>query len=107
MSYFGFDASMLPGVVFVDMSAESGMRKYPFPADDEINASTLAAFSDRFHAGQLRPFLKSAAPEDDSDQHVKVLVGSQFNERVLENQKDVLGNRTTATLIALITLNNP
>jgi thiol-disulfide isomerase/thioredoxin len=87
---FGIDnAPQLPVVMFVDMRTDNKRKQYLFPAD-EINLETLTAFSNSFHAGQLRPFWKSAAPEDDSDKHVKVIVGSQFNQRVMENDKDVL-----------------
>jgi len=89
MGYFGFSASDLPAVVLADMGQEGGMKKFMFNGDD-VTGDALQSFVDSFFAGDLKPHLKSAEPEDDSDQAVKVIVGSSFEDRVINNDKDVL-----------------
>ncbi|KUF85951.1 hypothetical protein AM588_10001694 [Phytophthora nicotianae] len=74
------------------------MKKYGFDykADDfvakieESLADDLVAFEKNYFDGKLTPLLKSADPEDDSDEAVKVIVGTEFEKRVIDNEKDVL-----------------
>ena len=88
MDYFGFNSAVLPSVMAVDMGG-ADMKKFHFTGEED-NLENMMTFAKSFHAGELKPFLKSAAAEDDSDEHVKVIVGSSFDERVMENEIDVL-----------------
>ncbi|KAG7399817.1 hypothetical protein PHYBOEH_007816 [Phytophthora boehmeriae] len=96
VDYFGLTEADMPAIMLVNMGGS--MKKYGFDyrGDDfvaKIEASLaedLVAFEKRYFGGELAPELKSAEPEDDSDEAVKVIVGKEFQERVINNEKDVL-----------------
>jgi protein disulfide-isomerase A1 len=96
MEYFGFKEDDLPAIMLVNM--ESGMKKFAFTSQGEelltiINnnlGAELIAFEASYFEGTLTRSLKSAEPIDDSDEAVKVIAGKEFQERVIDNKKDVL-----------------
>ncbi|RLN96359.1 hypothetical protein BBJ28_00007918 [Nothophytophthora sp. Chile5] len=96
VDYFGLKEEEMPAVMLVNMAG--GMKKYGFDykGDDLVAkvedglAEDLTAFEQRYFAGEVTPLLKSAEHEDDSDEAVKVIVGKEFEERVVNNEKDVL-----------------
>ncbi|CEG48340.1 protein disulfide-isomerase domain [Plasmopara halstedii] len=96
VDYFGLTEEEMPVVMLVNMAGS--MKKYGFnyKADslvakiDDGLADDLVAFEKSYFEGKLTPLLKSAEPEDDSDEAVKVIVGKDFQERVINNDKDVL-----------------
>jgi protein disulfide-isomerase A1 len=96
VEYFGIKEEELPVVLVVNMGA--GMKKYSFTysgADlvaklDTTFGDDLAAFEKAYFAGEVTPTLKSAEPTDDSEEAVKVIVGKQFAERVINTDQDVL-----------------
>ncbi|KAG7381969.1 hypothetical protein PHYPSEUDO_005440 [Phytophthora pseudosyringae] len=96
VDYFGLKEEEMPAVMLVNMGGS--MKKYGFDykADDFVAkiedslADDLVAFEKSYFEGKLTPQLKSADPEDDSDEAVKVIVGKEFQERVIDNEKDVL-----------------
>jgi protein disulfide-isomerase A1 len=96
VEYFGLKEADLPAIMLVNMAG--GMKKYAFDykADDfaakieDGLAADLLAFEKRYIAGDVKPTLKSAEPADDSDEAVKVIVGKDFQERVIDSDKDVL-----------------
>ncbi|KAF4317208.1 hypothetical protein BBO99_00003714 [Phytophthora kernoviae] len=96
VDYFGLAEADMPAIMLVNMGGS--MKKYGFDykGDDFIAkidgslAEDLVAFEKRYFGGELTPELKSAEPEDDSDEAVKVIVGKEFQERVVNNEKDVL-----------------
>ncbi|TDH69123.1 hypothetical protein CCR75_005447 [Bremia lactucae] len=96
VEYFGLTDEDMPTIMIVNMSGS--MKKYVFDhkADDLIAkvtdglADDLIAFETSYLNGNLTPQLKSAEPEDDSDEAVKVIVGKDFQKRVIDNDKDIL-----------------
>lgn len=88
LNYFGFDSSDLPTTVIVHM-AENGMKKYKFTGDkaDEAN---FRSFVQSYLDGNLKPWLKSEQPPANNDEPVKVIVGTTFEDIVLDDEKDVL-----------------
>lgn len=94
MEFFELKEGDVPAMILVNMA--EGMKKFPFPAskDELLDAATLEAdlldFEKKYLSGDLKPVLKSAEPVDDSDEAVKVIVGKDFQERVVDSDKDVL-----------------
>merc|ERR1712013_434372 len=94
LEFFDLKDTDLPKMILVNMA--EGMKKYPFPAEKEdlIESASLEAdvvdFEKKYHSGELKPILKSADPVDDSEEAVKVIVGKDFKERVVDSDKDVL-----------------
>jgi len=96
LDYFGFKEADLPAIMLVNMAA--GMKKYPFTkkGDDLVESfestfgDDLTAFENEYFDGKLSPTLKSAEPFDDSEEAVKVISGNEFEERVINSDKDVL-----------------
>lgn len=96
LDYFGFTEADLPAIMLVNM--EAGMKKFGFPTKaSELKATIestlgddLLAFENSYFNGEMKPTLKSAEPEDDSDEAVKVIVGKEFKKRVIESKQDVL-----------------
>jgi len=87
--YFGFSDSDYPVGVLVNVGSGS-MKKF-FYKGDMTDASAISAFIESYFAGDLSPTLKSAEPSDADDEGpVQVLVGTTFNDKVLNNDKDVL-----------------
>merc|ERR1719183_68483 len=90
MGFFGLTKSDLPATMLVDMSGEGQMKKYRLEAE-EITTEALKKQGEDFFAGNLKPFLKSAdIPAEPLDGHVRVLVGKNFEEVALAEDKDVL-----------------
>ena len=83
--YLGVDTTATPTVLFLNSKQE----KFRFD-QSEITADTLANFVGRINSGELKPFLKSAPVPESNDEPVKVVVGTQFNEIVLGDEKEVL-----------------
>jgi protein disulfide-isomerase A1 len=96
VDYFGLKEADLPGIILVNMAG--GMKKYGFDYKakdlvEKIDGSftkDLLEFIERYFAGEVTPLLKSAEPVDDSDEAVKIIVGKDFKERVIDSDKDVL-----------------
>ena len=65
------------------------MKKYKY-SEDAVTAEGLGALVDGYFAGTVKPFLKSADPPASNDEPVKVVVGTTFEEIVLDPSKDVL-----------------
>jgi len=62
--------------------------KYPFETS-EYNADSITSFSEGFLDGTIKPKLKSEAAPATQDEPVHVLVGSEFDEVVFDDEKDV------------------
>jgi protein disulfide isomerase len=68
----------------------AGMKKYTSetkPAD--LTVDIITTFIDEVLAGKIAPSLKSEPIPEKQDEAVKVIVGKQFAEIVLDNTKDV------------------
>jgi protein disulfide-isomerase A1 len=63
--------------------------KYPFSQDNEITEASIKEFVDKFLAGEIEPSLKSEAVPEKNDGPVKVVVGKNFDDIVLDKTKDV------------------
>eukprot|EP00612_Vaucheria_litorea_P007495 CAMPEP_0171471622 /NCGR_PEP_ID=MMETSP0946-20130122/812_1 /TAXON_ID=109269 /ORGANISM="Vaucheria litorea, Strain CCMP2940" /LENGTH=479 /DNA_ID=CAMNT_0012001143 /DNA_START=9 /DNA_END=1448 /DNA_ORIENTATION=+ len=86
MSYFGFKESELPKGILVAMG-EGDMKKFGF--DQELTADNIKAHVAAYHAGDLKPTLKSEDIPEDNSGSVQVLVGKNFEEVALDESKDV------------------
>lgn len=85
MEYFGL-SGVEPKVIACVLSGEP--IKYLFEA--EINADNIKAFGEDFLADKLKPFFKSDPVPEKNDGDVKIVVGKNFDEIVLDESKDVL-----------------
>jgi len=89
MQYFGLKAADLP--IAIIMSMKDGMKQYRMAATgSSMDEKSMLEFEGSFHAGTLKPHLKSADPVDDKADPVKTIVGSNFQERVMQGAQDVL-----------------
>jgi len=73
---------------FVIQEAESGL-KFPYPQDKEITAEGMKQFVSDYVAKKLQPSLKSEPVPESNDGPVKVVVGSTYQDIVLDKEKDV------------------
>lgn len=88
VEYFGLKDEDLPTIRVITLDGE--MKKYK-PPTDEISEAAIKAFLDGFFDGSLKPHLMSEdIPEDWDATQVKVLVGKNFKEVVLDTSKNVL-----------------
>ncbi|OWR55527.1 protein disulfide-isomerase [Danaus plexippus] len=88
LEFFGMKKDEVPSVRLIAL--EQDMAKYK-PAADELNANTVEEFVQSFFAGTLKQHLLSESlPADWADKPVKVLVASNFDEVVFDNEKTVL-----------------
>jgi protein disulfide-isomerase A1 len=87
MTFFDFNKNDLPKAILVALG-EGDMKKYGF--DKDITASNIRAHVTAFHAGELKPTLKTEEAPADNSGPVKVIVGTTFNDIVLDTTKDVL-----------------
>ncbi|CAJ1979309.1 unnamed protein product [Sphenostylis stenocarpa] len=61
-----------------------------FLLDGEVTVDKLTAFGNDFLEEKLKPFLKSDPVPESNDGDVKIVVGNNFDEIVLDESKDVL-----------------
>jgi len=91
---YGLSAAKLPTLV-VRGAGEEG-AKYRLDKNDEetlkFKAAAIAGFADDFLAGRLVKYIKSEAlpPAPTEDEPVQVVVGSNFNDIVMDKSKHVL-----------------
>lgn len=64
--------------------------KYPFEQGKDITAKTVGAFVAEFDSGTLKPSIKSEPIPENQDGPVTVIVAHNYDEIVLNNEKDVL-----------------
>jgi len=87
MSFFDFKKSDVPKGILVALG-DGDMKKYGF--DKDLTADNIRAHVSAFHSGALTPTLKSEEAPADNSGPVKVVVGTTFQEIVLDIEKDVL-----------------
>jgi len=68
----------------------AGNKKYPFDQSKEIIEKHIGQFLKDFVAGKLEPSIKSEDIPQDNSGPVKVVVAKNYNELVIDNDKDVL-----------------
>ncbi|KAJ9118202.1 hypothetical protein QFC22_004107 [Naganishia vaughanmartiniae] len=84
------DVESYPGFVIQDMSPEGKGKKFVYPASgDKFNADALASWVQDFETGKLTPSLKSAPAPASQDEPVTILVGSEFDKIIYDDDKDV------------------
>jgi len=64
--------------------------KYPFDQSKEITTESIGEFLTKFLTGEIEPSFKSEEIPEKNDEPVKIVVGLQFDEIVLDKEKDVL-----------------
>lgn len=65
-------------------------KKYPFDQETEITESAIAKFVDDFVAGKIEPSIKSEPIPETQEGPVTVVVAKNYDDIVLDNNKDVL-----------------
>jgi len=82
---FGLESST-PGIVIEDRTTR---KKYAYPAGSKLSAEDFGAFLKAFEAKTLAPIFKSEPIPADNTAPVTILVGKNFDEIVLNDEKDV------------------
>jgi len=85
MDKFGLSSDAAVSVAIDDIKST---LKYKM--ESEFNVENLKAFLADFVAGKIAPYIKSEPIPDNSNEDVKVVVGKNFNDIVLDTTKDVL-----------------
>lgn len=86
--FIGVDESNLPTIRILDPA--NNMKKYTFPGRIEsLTVDAISQFINDFKTGSLQPFLKSEDLPADNSQPVKIVVGKNFKEIVIDNDNDV------------------
>ncbi|ERN15982.1 protein disulfide isomerase-like 1-4 [Amborella trichopoda] len=84
-NYFGVTGENPQVIAF---SGNTDEKKYRF--DGEITGDKIKAFCDDLLGDKLKPFFKSDPIPETNDGDVKIVVGDNFDELVLDESKDVL-----------------
>lgn len=88
IDYFGLQKDELPGLRFIKLQEE--MTKYKYD-HEEMVADKITAFVQGVLDGNIKPhLLTQELPKDWDKEPVKVLVGTNFDDVVLDKSKDVL-----------------
>ncbi len=66
----------------------SNQDKYVY--EGEVSKDTLSTFISKVQAGEVEQFLKSAPIPESNDEPVKIAVGKNFKEMVLDSDKEFL-----------------
>lgn len=66
------------------------MLKFKFEDTEHLTSSAVGAWIDSILDGSARPHLKSEPVPEDNNGPVKTIVGTQFDEIVLDSERDVL-----------------
>ena len=82
---FGLE-SATPGIVIEDRTSR---KKFAYPAGSKLTATDFEAFLKSFEAKTLQPIFKSEPIPADNTAPVTILVGKNFDQVVLDNDKDV------------------
>lgn len=81
----GLDGS-LPGLIIID---DASNKKFKF-LEASFSEETLSKFFEQYIAGELESFMKSEEIPESNDEDVKVVVGKNFEEIVMDSSKDVM-----------------
>lgn len=65
-------------------------EKFPYDQDKKINVKNIGAFVDEFLAGKVDPSIKSEPIPESNDGPVTVIVAKNYQDVVIDNDKDVL-----------------
>jgi protein disulfide-isomerase A1 len=87
--FIGVDGSHIPTIKLLDPN--DNMKKYQYAGSTkDITVEQIKSFINDFKSGKITPFLKSEEIPADNSQPVKVIVGKQFADMVINNDDDVL-----------------
>jgi len=86
MEFFGITEENCPDMRVINM--EKNMAKFA-PEKTDLSAAGIKAFVDGVLDGSIKRHLKSEEIPDNSDNAVKVVVGKNFNDLVLDPTKNV------------------
>ncbi|CAD8062748.1 unnamed protein product [Paramecium sonneborni] len=84
--YIGASTTNIPNVMLYDQLGGNG--KYRF--EGEITTESLRTFLNNFFDGTLTRYMKSEEIPSTNDEPVKIVVGKNFRDLVINNDKDVL-----------------
>jgi len=84
--YIGVNTAKVPAIMLSHAAGE--VTKYRYTG--EINKASIVDFVKKYNAGSLEKYLKSEEIPDHQEGHVKVLVGKNWDQEVINNDKDVL-----------------
>jgi len=87
MEFFGFTEEDCPSMRVINM--EKNMAKFA-PPTTELTTASITAFVDGVLDGSIERHLKSEEVPDNSENAVKVVVGKNFDEIVMDPTKNVL-----------------
>lgn len=82
--YVGVDTSSTPKVLYL------GEKQDKYVLEGEISKDSLTAFVSKVQAGEVEQYLKSAPIPETNDEPVKIGVGKNFKQLVMESDKEVL-----------------
>lgn len=86
--HFGLKTGELPGIVIEDRAAG---KNYVLPYENgSLEKSKFTTWLSSWVDKTLKPTVKSAEPPANNDGPVKVIVGKEFEEIVMDDEKDVL-----------------
>lgn len=85
LEYFGLTGN---GPYVLGFSGIGDARK--FKLDGELTVDNIKEFAQHLLEGKLKPFYKSEPVPESNDGDVKIVVGNNFEEIVLDESKDVL-----------------
>ncbi|KAA0033692.1 protein disulfide isomerase-like protein precursor [Cucumis melo var. makuwa] len=83
--YFGINGN---GPEVLGYTGNEDSKK--FVLDKEVTLENIKAFAENFLEDKLKPFYKSDPIPETNDGDVKIVVGDNFDEIVLDESKDVL-----------------
>lgn len=86
MEFFGVNAEK-PTIIAFTVSEEHSRK---FLLEDEMTVDKIKDFATNFIDGKLKEFYKSESVPETNDGDVKIVVGNNFNQIVLDESKDVL-----------------
>jgi protein disulfide isomerase family A protein 3 len=85
MTKFGLDSTKEASLAIDDFAGN-----LKFKAEGEVNQDSIKKFVKDYLDGKLEPYIKSGPVPEPNDGPVKVVVGKNFNEIVMDPTKDVM-----------------
>eukprot|EP00455_Lapot_gusevi_P011784 TRINITY_DN154_c0_g1_i2.p2 TRINITY_DN154_c0_g1~~TRINITY_DN154_c0_g1_i2.p2 ORF type:complete len:470 (+),score=215.22 TRINITY_DN154_c0_g1_i2:71-1480(+) len=83
----GLSGQVTPSVILHDMAKK---EKFIYDESKEVTVAELRKFVTAWSKGELEPFFKSEPIPETNDGDVKVIVGKNFKELVLDSSQNVL-----------------
>jgi len=80
----------IPANKEVGIAIEDELKTLKYVGPQDFSVESLKKFADDFVEGKLTPYIKSEPVPEKNDSPVKVVVGTTFNDIVLDKSKDVM-----------------